>query len=365
MKKYINPSRLKLARNRRQFTIKALAEETNLTTKMVSKYENDGCEHTPKDGTLAAFSRALGYPEEFFLSTDIIETLSTESVSFRSLKSMRAYQEHAAIAAGQLGILLNSYLTSKFPKLPKVNLLDLRSIEPEAAANALRDFWNLGQQSISNMIHLLEKNGVRVFSLAENTQSVDAFSFWKDDVPYIFLNTQKSGERSRFDAAHELGHLVLHRHGTPQGRDIEAEADKFSANFLMPKLTILPYKSPHISIQNILEFKKNWKVSAMALIVQMKNSGAISEWQHRNLIIEASGLGLRKKEINGIESEKSGLLQHLLNHLQKEENIGMLQIAAKLKLPLEEITNLMFKMALVTGGTPVKSGSSKPNLRIV
>ncbi len=365
MSRYINPSRLKLARNRRQLTIKALAEKTNLTTKMVSKYENEGCEHIPKDGTLNAFSSALDYPAGFFLENDAIEELSPSSVSFRSLKSMRAYQEHAAIAAGQLGILLNSYFMSKFPNLPMASLPDLRSVEPESAAQTIRDQWDLGQQSISNMIHLLEKHGIRVFSLSENTQSVDAFSFWKDDIPYIFLNTQKSAERSRFDAAHELGHLLLHKHGVPQGRDLEAEADKFSAHLLMPRSTILAYKSSHISIQDIISLKRNWNVSAMALIVQMRNVSAISEWQHRNLIIEASKLGLRKKEINGIENEKSGLLKHLFDHLLSKEDIEIRDIANSLDLPIEELTNLVFMMGLIQGGSQTNSKILKPALKLV
>ena len=30
---------------------------------------------------------------------------------------------------------------------------------------------------------------------------------------YYFLNISKTAERCRFDAAHELAHLVMHRHG--------------------------------------------------------------------------------------------------------------------------------------------------------
>ena len=70
---------------------------------------------------------------------------------------------------------------------------------------------------------------MRVFSLAENTKNVDAFSCWRNDEPYVFLNTFKSTERSRFDSAHELGHLVLHRHGgAKQGRSAEYEAHLFA-----------------------------------------------------------------------------------------------------------------------------------------
>ncbi|MEK2654790.1 ImmA/IrrE family metallo-endopeptidase [Pseudomonas aeruginosa] len=55
--------------------------------------------------------------------------------------------------------------------------------------------------------------------MAEETSQVNAFSCWRRGVtPFVFLNTQKSAEASRFDAAHELGHLVLHRHGENKGK---------------------------------------------------------------------------------------------------------------------------------------------------
>jgi hypothetical protein len=45
----------------------------------------------------------------------------------------------------------------------------------------------LGERRIRNMIHLLEEHGVRIFSLAVNTRTVDAFSLWKDERPFVFL----------------------------------------------------------------------------------------------------------------------------------------------------------------------------------
>ncbi|WP_261371327.1 ImmA/IrrE family metallo-endopeptidase [Yersinia frederiksenii] len=61
------------------------------------------------------------------------------------------------------------------------------------------------------MVHLIEPKGVKVFSLAENCVEVDAFSFWTNRKPFVLLNTIKTSERSRFDATHQLGHLVLHQ----------------------------------------------------------------------------------------------------------------------------------------------------------
>lgn len=365
-----NPTRLKLARTRRQLTLKALAERVGMSSRMVSEHEKDYCKHVPLEETVVAYSKALNYPASFFLDPDPVETVDKETVSFRSLKSMRAAQEHAAIGAGQIGVMINDYFESRY-NLPSENLPDYRRVEPEVAAEALRQEWNLGTLSIGNMIHLLEKNGVRVFSLAENTQDVDAFSFWKGGTPYVFLNTQKSGERSRFDAAHELGHLLLHKHGVPQGKDAEAEADRFASALLMPKLTLLPYKGQNLTIESILSLKVKWKVSAMALIVQMKNVGVLSEWQYKSLIITASKMGLRTKEINGIPRERSLIIEKLLQAMNSE-NITITKLAADLCLPLDEVSALLFCLGVVANPntmdnrSPLGSVSEKrPNLALV
>jgi Zn-dependent peptidase ImmA (M78 family) len=363
MKKLFNPTRLKLARTRRQLTIKNLAEKVSLTTRMVSEYEKDRCTSQPPEATINAFSVALNYPANFFFEEENIEGVEVENVSFRSLKSMKASNQHAAIGAGSIGVILNDYLNSRFD-LPKVNIPDLSNVDPELAAEILRTEWELGSRSISNVISLLEKYGVRVFALDEQTLAVDAFSFWKDGIPYVFLNTQKSGERSRFDAAHELAHLVLHRNETPQGKDIEKEADRFASFFLMPKDTILALNGRFHTIQDILRLKHNWKVSAMALIVQMKNLGVLSEWQYKSLIIEASKMGLRTKEINGIPREVSKLIPNLIGSL-KNQGIGIKDIANDLNLPFDEVASLLFMFGVVSGGGKQSSPSTKVILKLV
>ncbi|EGT3627164.1 ImmA/IrrE family metallo-endopeptidase [Morganella morganii] len=359
----INPTRLKLARTRRQLTIKALAEHVGLTTRMVSEYEKERCTSFPPEKTIEAFSQALNYPAAFFLLEENVDEVDVSSVSFRSLKSMKASQQHAAISAGSIGVMLNCYFEDRF-NLFSHDLPDFTGLDPELAASIIRTEWGLGTKSISHVISLLEKHGVRIFTLDEDTLAVDAFSFWRDGTPYIFLNTKKSGERSRFDAAHELGHLLLHRNQIPQGKDIEREADCFASFFLMPKDTVLIYSGRYISIQDIIKLKRNWKVSAMALIFQMKNIGVLSDWQHRSLIIEASKLGLRTTEIEGIPRETSKLIPQLINSL-KEQGISIKSIAEELKLPFDEITSLLFMMGVISGDGVESVVRERPVLRLV
>ncbi len=204
-----NSRRLSLARMRRRLTARALAERTGLAELTISRLEKGA--NLPDDTTLDKFVDALGFPREFFLDNDP-EEIDTGAVSFRSFTKMSAKERDAAIAAGSLGLQLSAWVEERF-RLPEPNLIDLSyETEPEAAAAALRQYWGLGERPIPPLLSLLEAKGVRLFSLSENTASVNAFSFWRDNKPYIFLNNFKTAESSIFDSVHELGHLVMHKH---------------------------------------------------------------------------------------------------------------------------------------------------------
>ncbi|MFQ2031941.1 ImmA/IrrE family metallo-endopeptidase [Aeromonas veronii] len=365
MNKQYNPNRLKVARLRRKMTLKSLSECIGMSSKMVSAYENETSKYIPTFETLMDMASALGYPIEFFYGDDI-ESLDASTVSFRSLKSMKAADQHAAIAAGQLGFLLSEFFSDKF-SLPKQDIPDFRGFEPEVAAEAIREHWGLGNKSIKNVVHLLEAKGVRVFSLSENTADVDAFSFWKDSIPFVFLNTKKSGERSRFDAAHELGHLLLHRHGSVVGRDAESEADNFASAFLMPRTSVFEIAPGFATIKSLIKIKGCWLVSLMALIVRMKNLSLLTEWQYRSLLVEATGLGYRTGEPNGIDRERSLLFDKLLPAL-KANGIDIPEISRLLNLPTEEVSALLFRPTAVSIRNDIKIPSyreSKPKLTLV
>ena len=259
-----NGGRLTLARKRRQLTKKELAEKAQLTALTLTRLESG---ETPEPGsdTVRALAQALGYPTEFFYLNDS-EALDTEAVSFRSLSSLTARQRDAALGAGDLAFELHEWVADRF-ELPAVQLLDLRDEDPTAAADALRSHWGMGTKPVEHMIKLLESKGVRVFSLAEQHKHVDAFSCWRGNVPYIFLNTFKSAERSRFDAAHELGHLVLHVHGmTNGGGNVERDADKFASAFLISRGDLIGHLGRVGSLAQLVYAKKRWGVSVLSLI---------------------------------------------------------------------------------------------------
>lgn len=359
-----NPSRLSLARRRRKLTKKGLAEALGCDQKTVIRYESG--EITPPPDSLRVLAKKLDFPEKFFFGADIDEPPS-EAASFRSLTAMLAGDRDAALAAGTLAFLLSDWVEERF-SLPAPDLLDLKEdTDPETAARSLRQHWGLGERPIRNIVHLLEAKGIRVFSLVENARTVDAFSMWRREIPYVFLNTAKTAERSRFDAAHELGHLVLHKHGGPQqGRQGEMQANQFASAFLMPEAEVRA-KIPRVnSLNQLVEAKKIWRVSVSALNYRLHKLGITSDWQYRTFCIQIVER-YKQSEPYGIPRELSQVWEKVFKALRSEE-VTKYSIADSLGLPVFEVENLVFQltnMQCIDGKGTGTVGKSRANLKLV
>jgi Zn-dependent peptidase ImmA (M78 family)/DNA-binding XRE family transcriptional regulator len=350
-----NGSRLVLARMRKGLTISKFAALIGVDRKSVNAYECG--RHEPSPETMARIVSVLEFPSSFFVGDDI-ELPTVESGSFRSMKTMLAAHRDAARSQVAFGLHFSNWLDKKFG-LPKEHIPDFsHQPNPEMAAEAVRREWGLGELSIRNTVHLMESKGVRVFSLAVDARQVDAFSMWKGEHAFIFLNTNKTAERSRFDAAHELGHLVLHKHGIPQGFEAEREADAFAAAFLMPRGSVNAYSPQFPSYSALVAAKTRWTVSVGALAYRMHELGLMSDWQLRSVNIEISQYG-REHEPNEGPREISLILPKILGELYAE-GITCAQIARELTIPVAELEQLLFGLTMtsIAGG---KRSASKSN----
>lgn len=343
----LNPARLQAARRRRGLTMTALAKRIGVQQRSISAFEKG--EFPPAESTVDAIAKELQFPVRFFFGDDITIP-DSDTASFRSLSRMKAGERDAALGAGGLALLLNNWVEERFD-LPSCDLPDLSGEDPDAAAEYARSHWGLGYRPIANMVHLLEHKGVRVFSLAEDTSAVDAFSFWHGDTPFVFLNTRKSAERSRFDAAHELGHLLVHRHGAPSGQSAETEANTFASAFLMPASSVWGKIRRSVTLGSLVHQKKNWIVSVAALAYRLHKLGMISDWQYRNLCIQMGEYRISEPE--PAPRERSQVMKKIFSALA-EDGITKARVAEELAIPLTELEGLIF-------GLVVTEGNSKPN----
>lgn len=359
-----NPSRLALARRRRGLTKSALATAADVSIRTLIGYES-GLQD-PTEATLVCLAGALRFPLEFFSRPDAEEP--PLGASFRAFTKMTATQRSQALAAGALALDLADWIEERF-ELPEPSVPRYRGVDPETAADSVRNEWGIGERPISNVIHLLESHGVRVFSLAEESRELDAFSFWRRHIPYIFLNTMKSAEHSRMDASHELGHLTLHGFDdVPRGRAEEREASQFGAAFLMPARSVIAEAPRGGRMGDLIAAKRRWRVSLAALAHRMRQVNLLSEWQYRSVFIEISSRGYRTTEPNGIAAESSQVLAKVFRSL-RDDGYTRSQLARELAIPLQELNKLIFGLVLTgldgKGGGGSRTTKTRPALELL
>ncbi|MCD4533552.1 ImmA/IrrE family metallo-endopeptidase [Nocardioides sp. cx-169] len=340
-----NPARLKLARLRLGWSLTKLAEESSVSLRSLTEYETD--KRPPSEENLTKLADALDVPAGFF-HREAIDLVPVEAASFRKLSKATVGRRNAVLASASLALELYREIDDRF-ELPVADVPTHDKLSPSQAADLVRNQWNLGDRPISNMVHLLESKGVRLSALNHEYGDIDAFCFYRDGVPYAFLNTGKTGERQRFDLAHELGHLVLHSDfemDLSTSKQREAEAQEFASAFLMPATAVRSQSMSGATIERILRARSYWKVSAMALTHRLHELELLSDWQYRSTCITLSERGYRKQEPGGIVPETSQLLRKVM--YGTDASLKVREVAAALDLNAGEVRNFMRHLVPMT-----------------
>lgn len=340
-----NPARLKLARLRLGWSLTKLADESDVSLRSLTEYETE--KRPPSRESLAKLSVALGLPMTFF-SRETIDMVPVEAASFRKLSKATVGRRNAVLASASLALEVYREIDARF-ELPAADIPTHDKLSPSQAADLTRNQWNLGDRPISNMVHLLESKGVRLAALNHEYSDIDAFCFYRDGVPYAFLNTSKTGERQRFDLAHELGHLILHSDfemDPSTSKQREAEAQAFASAFLMPATAVLAQSMAGATIERILAARSFWKVSAMAMTHRLHELGLLSDWQYRTNCITLSERGYRKDEPGGIVPETSQLLRKVMYGV--DAKLKVRDVATALDIGPEEVRDYMRRLVPMT-----------------
>lgn len=279
-------------------TKSALAREIGVTPSAIAQYErSDG--PNPNQAVLAKMCLKLGMPREFFGLGRSLTLLPASDAHFRSLRSTTAAAREQALAYGELSLELVN-LIGEYVDLPEVSIPDLDlpdGLTEEvivAAAADVRAAWGVGEGAVPSVVQLLEAHGIVVLRLPGDTDSaVDAFSTTAGRRPLVLLSPAKEDRaRSRFDAAHELGHVVLHPDTEPGSKIVEKQAQMFASEFLMPGEEILDQLPSRIDWPRFHELKQHWGVSLRALVYRAHALGKLSEASYRRANQQLSIWGL-------------------------------------------------------------------------
>ncbi len=300
MSNKFNGERLRQARLYRKCTINELAEALGVSKQAISQYETQN--QTPEFTKMRLITEILKFPSSYFFQQDS-QNIEETTTYFRALlstnKSDRLQQNikirHLAIIHEILCKFIE-YPKLNLPKIPHELKENLTSENIEKIALLVREYWNLGVKPINDIIHVLEKNGI-ITTAYPIEKEIDAYSKMikinNNERFIVVLSTDKeSAVRTNFDAAHELGHILLHDWCTDieelsreEFKQREKEANNFAAAFLLPRQSFV--REVAIFPKNLnyyVELKRKWKTSISAMIIRAFNLDIITDNQYQYLM---------------------------------------------------------------------------------
>ncbi len=347
----IVPSKLKQARISRNLSLAQLSKLIGVSSQTISLYEKGKIQ--PSSPVLIKIIDELDFPINFFCENEEMD-LSDGTVYFRSNKNIpKKIKDACKVRIAWINSaykLINSYFN-----LPKIDIPDFGDIsfdsidelKIEDITIELRRYWRLGESPIENLIDLLQQKGIVITKLEIGNKKIDAFSKWESEIPYVFLGSDKdSAVRSRFDLAHELGHLILHRNIDEEDLEeninlIEHQADWFAASFLLP-LRSLDKEVLSSSIDNFVLLKKRWKVSISAMIRRCRECDILTENQIKYLHSQMIKNRYYKREPldDVIVSEKPYLFKQAFEILVENDIFTKESLLEEIKLNKQEAISL-------------------------
>jgi Zn-dependent peptidase ImmA (M78 family)/DNA-binding XRE family transcriptional regulator len=345
------PERITEAREALALTMADLGRAVGVSRQAISYYETGAKQ--PEADVLTQLGQALKQPISYFTTERPPGHGRSGTVFFRSFVSKtKATNKKCHIYKDWLDQM--TFYLGDMVRLPRVALPSGAPSDPsgsyskeeiEQFATQCRRMWGLGDGPIANLLLLLESKGIVVARTDFANAALDAFSCWIGSRPFIFLSSDRTAVRSRFDAAHELAHLILHQGITTEQMEdlathnrVEKEANLFAGAFLLPR-SVFRYEVHSTRLNSFLTLKKRWRVSVAALVERCKNIRIIDDYQYQKLRKLMSHYGYIRKEPldDELEFEEPTVLRRSIELVLSKGAKGAAEILADLRLSPEAI----------------------------
>ena len=342
-----SPAQLTLARKTCGFTKVQLAKLAGLTPTSIAFFESG--ESKPSPETISRLAEALLFPVAFFSHEAEIfdDTADTIRPFFRSLRKTSQLERDRATGRARLiyrlSQSLDEYVDFPKPAIPRFHLDgDPTRIEVERVAEKVRAKWGLGGEPIPHMVRLLESKGVLVVRQHLDNPEMSAFSYRFGKRSLVLLGDDiDDAARSRFNAAHELGHLVMHADDCIGTSTVERQANWFASAFLMPRVSFLETFPAKLNWSNLGEMKRFWKVSMAAILYRGHTLGRLSDTAYQRFVMRMSSLGWRTVEPMRLQTtETPVMLTKAVEALQDEPEL-LEKAIGRVCLPAELLDSVL------------------------
>jgi Zn-dependent peptidase ImmA (M78 family)/DNA-binding transcriptional regulator YiaG len=338
-----DPQRLRVARHIRRLSRAAVADQIEVSAAAVGQWEAG--ESRPRAQSLLALAGVLDFPVGYFATSGRqLQNLDASCSFFRSLRKSKQVDRDAAMAhavlIAEVATAIERHALLPAMTIPQLQLdLDASSEHIDEIAREVREHWSLDDDPIDDVLRELERHGAVAARLAL-AEDVDAFSWPGAARPVVILGADKGDRaRSRFDAAHELGHLVMHRdHPKPGDRQLERQAHRFASAFLLPPPRLeADWPAGRLNWRDLMALKRKWQISLGALLYRAREDHLISETAYESAVKYMSRSGWRRQEPGDLGSpEQPRLLRSAIQALERH-GIDAAVLSEQAQIPLELI----------------------------
>jgi Zn-dependent peptidase ImmA (M78 family)/DNA-binding XRE family transcriptional regulator len=310
----INGERIRQARDIAGFTQKDLADRVGVGQSAIAQIET-GLK-PPSNELLERIALQTRFPSSYFYLQST-RGFPAGTLLFRAHATVAASSRDEAYQWAELIYRCHRSMAERLalppPRLPRLD-------EPaEVAAQLTRSALGIGpQEPVDNFTRALELAGVTVVSLPVSIEKRDAFSLWAGldaSEPVVVLIGEKPGDRLRWNMAHEVGHLVRDYQLLGDVNELERQANRFAAEFLLPESAMRQELYSQLNLAALVHLKERWGTSMQAIIRRAFDLKVISERQHRYLFEQLGRQGWRTKEPGRVPVEKARAFRQMAEML--------------------------------------------------
>lgn len=334
--------RIHRARVLKRMTLQEMADAMGVTKQALSKFETG--KDTPNSTRLIQMSKLLGVKPEYFFRSYSVEL---NNVEFRkqtalSAKDRDAIIEHTRDSLERYLILESFFEGEGLPhRFTEKSRFEVNSLEDaEKAAENLRKHWRIGFDAIENLTELLEDQGLKVVAL-DASDKFDGLCAEVGPHSVVILNKNRPGDRQRFTAAHELGHLVMR---ISSDLDEEKVCHRFAGAFLFPAESVkkeFGQRRAKLHIYELRSLKEKYGISMQVVMRRAYEQEILTDAGYKSMNFLFSKFGYRKKEPGDqLPSEHPERFSRLAYRALAEGMVSPSKAAELLHIPLSQVVSM-------------------------
>lgn len=334
--------RLRQARLMRGLSLEklSLSLKSSVTRQAINKYEMGTMK--PDSQILIALADVLGVKIDYFFRPFTVEVDKVEfrkKLGFTEKKSTSVKERVREELERYLEIEQLSGSSTSFT-LPR---RAIRSIdEAKGYAEEIRQMLGLGLDGISNVIEVLEDNGIKVIELDEEAYFDGLSGYANGEIPLIVVNRGLPAERKRFTALHELGHLLMDISLDVSAKSAESICNAFASEMLLPS-TVLKSKMGEIrhdiSLSELIDIQRQFGISINEIMLALKSLGVITSRRYAGFQKKKDAISDFRDlvETSRVELEKSGRFARMVYRALADEIISFSKAAVLLNTSVHNI----------------------------